>query len=290
MDFNFADADICRSELKPYFEILIPNFIKNDYALIGGIIAGLANAAYNIDQALLISKKINSLIKKLFSVISFLIPLFIVGFIVKCASDKTLTMILKNYSQVFLIFVTYAFTYTFLIYLAVNKFVLSKCFSCLKNMMPALFTAISTMSSALTMPVTMLSSEKNVENKELSGSVISATVNIHLLGDCIAIPMLAYVLLKNYGIEEPSLYTYFVFAIFFVIAKFSVAAVPAGGIIVMAPVLEQYLGFTSEMVSVIITIYIIFDPIITGFNVLGNGAFAKLIDNISQKTTSRSTV
>jgi Na+/H+-dicarboxylate symporter len=156
-------------------------------------------------------------------------------------------------------------------------------------MAPAWLTAVSTMSSALSMPVTMLSTEKNVKNKELSGSVISATVNIHLFGDCLAIPIFAYALLKNYGMEEPSLYTYSVFTIFFVIAKFSVAAVPGGGIIVMAPILEKYLGFTSEMLPLIITVYIIFDPIITGFNVLGNGAFAQLIDNITC-TDSRSNV
>ncbi|MDR1334434.1 MAG: cation:dicarboxylase symporter family transporter, partial [Holosporaceae bacterium] len=188
---------------------------------------------------------------------------------------------LENYLQVFSIFAAYASCYTFLVYLMVNKFSLKKCLRALKNMMPAWLTAVSTMSSALSMPVTMLSSEKNVKNKELSGSVISATVNVHLLGDCLAIPIFAYALLKNYGMEEPSLYTYGVFTIFFVIAKFSVAAVPGGGIIVMAPILEKYLGFTSEMLSLIIAVYIIFDPIITGFNVLGNGAFAQLIDNIA---------
>jgi Na+/H+-dicarboxylate symporter len=87
--------------------------------------------------------------------------------------------------------------------------------------------------------------------------------------------------------EEPSLWSYFVFTIFFVIAKFSVAAVPAGGIIVMVPILEKYLNFNTEMSSLIVAIYIIFDPIVTGFNVLGNGALAKLIDNISWKKSSQ---
>lgn len=133
------------------------------------------------------------------------------------------------------------------------------------------------------MPVTIMCAEKNAKNKELAGSVISATVNIHLLGDCLAIPLLAYSLLKHYGLPEPTLGAYFVFTIFFVIAKFSVAAVPAGGIIIMTPILEKYLNFSPDMSSLIIAVYVMFDPIITGFNVLGNGALAKLIDSLYEK-------
>lgn len=154
-------------------------------------------------------------------------------------------------------------------------------------MFPVFVTAFSTVSSALTMPVTIMATEKNVKNKELAGSVISATVNIHLIGDCVAIPILAYAILKTFNLAEPSLSSYLVFSCFFVLAKFSVAAVPAGGIIIMAPILEKYLNFSSEMSSLIIAIYVIFDPFVTGFNVLGNGALAKLIDELNLKFSSR---
>jgi len=151
--------------------------------------------------------------------------------------------------------------------------------------MPAFITGVSTISSALTMPVTIVCAEKSVHNKELADSVIPATVNIHLLGDCIAIPLLAFALLKHYEIPAPTLSEYFIFTCFFVLAKFSVAAVPAGGVIIMAPILEKYLSFTPEMSTLLITIYVIFDPIVTGFNVMGNGALAKIIDNLSLSLT-----
>jgi Na+/H+-dicarboxylate symporter len=77
---------------------------------------------------------------------------------------------------------------------------------------------------------------------------------------------------------------YLIFAFHFVIAKFSVAAIPGGGIIVMIPILEKYLGFNSDMSSLITALYILFDPIITGINVLGNGAFAKVIDKLIRLT------
>ena len=55
---------------------------------------------------------------------------------------------------------------------------------------------------------------------------------------------------------------------------------PGGGIIVMLPILESYLGFNSQMLSMITALYILFDPVITCANVLGNGSFAMVIDKL----------
>ncbi|MDR0968246.1 MAG: cation:dicarboxylase symporter family transporter [Holosporaceae bacterium] len=283
LNLNLAPIPDVSVPLEPYFTFLIPSVVKNEFALFGGIAAGLIAAAYNKKLAFLIAEKTDFILNKLFSIISLLIPPFIMGFVLKCASDGNLEFIIKNYSQILLIFFAYALFYIAALYLIVNKFSIRETLLCVKNMLPAWLVAFSSASSALAMPVTILSAQKNAKNKELAGSVISITANIHLIGDCLFIPTIAYAILKNYGIEEPSLITYLAFAVFFVIAKFSVAAVPAGGIIVMVPILEKYLSFSPDMSTLIIAIYAIFDPIITGFNVLGNGAFAKLIDNIKGK-------
>jgi Na+/H+-dicarboxylate symporter len=74
---------------------------------------------------------------------------------------------------------------------------------------------------------------------------------------------------------------YLAFAMQFVVAKFSVAAVPAGGIIVMLPIIERRFAFDGTMSSLIFSLYVLMDPICTSANVFGNGAFAKLIDNRS---------
>lgn len=285
-DINLTKPEILEP-LKPYFEFELPCIIKNDYALFSGVVLGILSATFNMPLALKISSKLEVIVAKLMDFLSYLIPLFIVGFIVKCTSEGVLLSILRSYSQILCIFLLYASFYIALMYLIINKFVLEDFKRCLYNMFPVFVTAFSTVSSALTMPVTIMATGKNVKNKELAGSVISATVNIHLIGDCVAIPILAYAILKTFNLAEPSLSSYLVFSCFFVLAKFSVAAVPAGGIIIMAPILEKYLNFSSEMSSLIIAIYVIFDPFVTGFNVLGNGALAKLIDELNLKFSSR---
>lgn len=90
----------------------------------------------------------------------------------------------------------------------------------------------------------------------------------------------AYAILKRYSIAEPSFVTYLLFTFSFILAKFSVAAVLARGIIVMLPILEQYLHFTPDMASLITMLYMLFDPIITTINIMENGALAKMINNL----------
>jgi Na+/H+-dicarboxylate symporter len=134
-----------------------------------------------------------------------------------------------------------------------------------------------------------LGTQRNSKNKALARSVIPATVNIHLIGDCFAIPILAFAILKSFGLAEPSFADYVIFAFYFVIAKFSVAAVPGGGILVMLPILEAYMGFNAPMLSLITALYILFDPIITCANVIGNGGFALLIDKIQTRVAKQKT-
>ena len=69
----------------------------------------------------------------------------------------------------------------------------------------------------------------------------------------------------------------------FVLAKFAVAAVPAGGIIVVLPILEKHLQMKPELAAIMTTSYIIFDAIITTANIYGNGAFAILFSKFFHK-------
>jgi Na+/H+-dicarboxylate symporter len=104
-----------------------------------------------------------------------------------------------------------------------------------------------------------------------------------LVGDCFFIPFVALAILFQFGREIPDIATYLTFSLHFVMAKFAVAAVPGGGILVMLPILQNYLGFNSEMLGLITAIYVLFDSLITGCNVAGNGSLAIIFDKITDK-------
>jgi hypothetical protein len=258
----------------------LPQIIANDKSMLSGICLGLLASRLWPQKSLNFALKLENIITKLLTSFVYLIPFFVAGFVVKLQHDGIISLIIKDYTVVFILIALAQFSYIFLGYLLLNKFSIKGVFYNLKNMLPAAISGFTTMSSAASMPLTIIGAQANAKNKDIARSVIPATVNIHLVGDCFAIPIFAYAVLKSFGIPEPSLINYLVFAIYFVLAKFSVAAIPGGGILVMLPILEAYLGFNAEMMSLITALYILFDPVITCANVLGNGAFAKMIDNI----------
>lgn len=257
-----------------------PKLIANNHAMFAGIISGIILAKFTPKRAKSLAGKFEIIVGRMLASFIYFIPLFIMGFIVKLQHDGAISIIIKDYLPVIALIALSAFGYIILLFLLLNKFNGSKALSNIKNMIPASITGFSSMSSAASMPLTMIGAAANAKNKDLARSIIPATVNIHLIGDCFAIPIFAYAVLKSFGMPEPSMVSYLVFTFYFVIAKFSVAAIPGGGIIVMLPVLESYLGFNAEMMSLITALYILFDPVITGANVFGNGAFAKLVDSI----------
>jgi Na+/H+-dicarboxylate symporter len=264
--------------LKPLWMIDLPVLIANDKAMFAGIILGIISARVYPEKAIKIAAIFELIVNKVLRSFTYIVPLFIAGFIAKLHYDDVIGVIIKDYASILIIIALAQFGYIFLAYLLFNgprKFITS-----IKNMMPAAITGFTAMSSAVSMPLTIIGVEKNAENKDLARSVVPATVNIHLIGDCFAIPILAYAMLKSFGIAEPSLMNYMIFAFYFVLAKFSVAAIPGGGIIVMLPILEAYLGFTVEMMSLITALYILFDSVITCANVFGNGVFAKMIEKV----------
>lgn len=267
-------------ELLPLWVFEPPRLLANDKAMFAGIILGALLSRLTPGKAGKIANKINQLIAYLLQIIVYLIPFFVAGFIVKLQYDGVVSVIIKDYAPIFLLVALAQFTYIGLLFFSLNRFKIAGLLRDLNNMLPAAISGFSTMSSAASMPLTLIGVENNTKNKELSRAVIPATVNIHLIGDCFAIPIFAYAVLKSFGMDEPSLLNYLVFTVYFIIAKFSVAAIPGGGIIVMLPILESFLGFDAQMMSLITALYILFDPVITSANVLGNGAFAKMIDNV----------
>lgn len=267
--------------LSPTWSWQLPKLIDNNKAMFGGIILGILFGNLIPQTAKKMADKLDWFAFKILKCFTCLIPIFVLGFIVKLQFDGVISTIIRDYASIFAIIALAQFSYIVLLYAFLNRFNIEATLSCIKHIFPAAVAGFSSMSSAAVMPLTIVGAAQNAKNKELARSVIPATVNIHLLGDCIAIPIFAYALMKSYAMPEPMLVSYLIFVVYFVLAKFSVAAVPGGGIIIMLPILENYLGFSSEMLSLITALYILFDPVITCANVLGNGAFSKLIDNIT---------
>ncbi len=274
--------------LTPLWNFTLPLFIKNDWALFTGLAVGAFLALFPQPR---IEKKIKKLREKvdyfLNKIFIPILPVFILGFMVKLSHEGQLHPILQNYAPMFVIIFVSLSLYILLMYGFAVRFKARAWVTCLRNVLPSAVTGFSTMSSAATMPVTLYAAEKNTRGNKLVEAIIPATVNIHLLGDSIGIPIMVMVVMAAFGHSPMDFSTYLLFTSYFLITKFAVAAIPGATIIIMVPVLETHFGFTSEMSALITSIYILFDPIITAANVTGNGAFAMLFTNLLSKKQAR---
>jgi Na+/H+-dicarboxylate symporter len=272
LDFSLA-VPTQGAGLEPAWHFQLPKLVSNDISMFSALAAGILCTLIMPKWAKGISSVFDRAVQVLLNVLLWMIPLFLLGFAVKMIHEKTLQNMVAEYSCIFLIVALSQFAYIALIFLVCNRMKWRQALEQGKNILPAAVAGFSSMSSAAAMPLTIVAAEKNTGNSFFARFAIPMTVNSHLIGDCFAIPVFAFAVMKHFGAAEPALMSYLIFAVCFVIAKFSVAAVPGGGILVMLPILESHLGFTPEMSSLITALYILFDPIITCANVCGNSAF-----------------
>ncbi|WP_186649069.1 cation:dicarboxylate symporter family transporter [Fluviispira vulneris] len=274
--------------LKPYWNLPLPSLISNNVALFSGLVAGLIFSKFRNKRVDVFADKMRDAVT-LFLNKAFIpiLPIFALGFIIKLESDGVLTQILSSYLPLVLAIIITQYVYISLLYFIGAGFNIKQFIYFVKNVLPAGIMGFSSMSSMAALPLTIQAAEKNTRNRDLSRTIAPATVNIHLIGDSLAIPMIALVIMSTFGTGFPDLSTFLIFSFYFVLAKFAVAAVPGGGILVMITILETQMGFTPEMSGLITAIYILLDPIITSANVLGNGAFVILTTKLLGKKVSQ---
>lgn len=270
--------------VSPLYCLGIPQLLSPDRAMLCGLGFGLFFSFLKVPKiSAAISHMrgwVNIALKKGFIP---LLPLYVFGFVLKMAHEGTLDMLMKNYGQVFLLTCTLIIVFLSSLYLIAADFRPKRFFSLVREMIPAGITAFSTMSSAATMPITLAATEKNMGDAQFTQLVIPTTVNNHLMGDALSIPLIGLAILLLSGFPLPTFESYLIFVFYFCLAKFSTAGIPGGGVIVLLPVLQTHLGLSPEMTSLVATLYILQDPIITGANVMGNGAFALISYKICKK-------
>lgn len=274
-------ADSAVEQLQPLWNLNIPKLISNEPAIIFGICMGTyfaikPNARMEAWGSWM-SALASGFLKKIFMPI---LPVFILGFVLKLDYEDMLIHVFHTYGEVLMIVVCTQVAYICFIYGLASGMRPKRMLRFLQNILPATITGFSTISSAATMPVTILCTEKNLDNPTFARMIVPATANIHTLGSAIGLTILALSTILAFGHDLPAITDFMIFAFYYTMAKFAVAGIPGGVIIVVAPLLESYLGFTSDMLGLVTAIYLLFDPFGTATNVTCNGAFAVIFNKI----------
>ncbi|MFQ3307415.1 MAG: Na+/H+-dicarboxylate symporter [Candidatus Midichloriaceae bacterium] len=284
LDFLITDTSSAKhiEALHPMWDLPIPILISNEYALVFGFILGIVFSIKRNSKVDNIANKLSDFstifLKKIFIPI---LPLFVLGFIMKLQQEDVLEYAITSYGKVLLVIVFTQISYILFLYYVAAKFSFRKFLNYLKTVMPATITGFSTISSAASMSVLLLSMEKIFKNKSDDYKIIvPSVINIHTLGSAIGVTILLLATIKTFNMPMPSFYSFAIFAFFYAASKFAVAAVPGGVLIIVTPLLEKYLAFSPEMIGVITVVYLLFDPFGTATNVTANGGFTIIFSRI----------
>lgn len=288
--FNFlphAQVDILEvtaDELHPFFTFPHFKILKNEISIVIGFALGLYFSIYRSNKTHNVFEKLqwvaNQFLKKVFLPV---LPLFILGFLLKLEHEAVLHTVIKRYAPIFILFVLSQMLYVIVLLLTISKFKLENIIRYIKNTLPATLTGFTTLSSAATMPITIIAAEKNSGLPMLSRMLIPATVNIHMIGTSIGMNILILGTLFTFTNEIPTFAEYSYFALYFAVTQFAVVAIPGGVIFSIIPLLESQLGFTPEMIGVVSTLVMLFDPVDTSFNVTINALFVVLFGGVYTK-------
>ena len=211
-----------------------------------------------------------------------LLPLFILGIFASMAFSGKVFSVLSVFISI--IGVIFALHILLLLLQYTIAAVLTKRnpFKLLATMMPAYFTALGTQSSAATIPVTLEQTLKNGVSEKIAGFVIPLCATIHLSGSIMKITACAMALMILEG--RPIDFTLFVGFIFMLgIAMVAAPGVPGGAIMAAVGILQTMLGFSEEMIGLMIALYIAMDSFGTACNVTGDGAIALIVDKITKE-------
>lgn len=270
-------------DLVPYFSITIPAVIDVMSALVLAFVIGLGLSYQENSTLKKAVKNFETIIMQLIeNVIVPLLPIFILGIFANMAFNGQVYSILSVFVNIIgVIFAMHIFL-LLLQYLITGAVVKKNPLRLLANMMPAYFTALGTQSSAATIPVTLLQTEKNGVSPKIAGFVIPLCATIHLSGSIMKITACAMALMILEGLPyDFGLFAGFIFMLG--VAMVAAPGVPGGAIMAAIGVLQSMLGFNEEMIGLMIALYITMDSFGTACNVTGDGAIALVVDKITKE-------
>jgi Na+/H+-dicarboxylate symporter len=216
-----------------------------------------------------------------------LIPIFVLGFAAHMIQTKILTHVFAHYAVLTMCLSVFIMCYLVFLFSLGAGWSVRAILQNIRNLLPAGGMALTSSCSMSTMPWTIEGASKNLQNPMLAKAIIPATTNIQQIGDCIAQTFLCFMIYRHFYGHNPDLMTWISFSTVFVLARFATAAVLGGAIFIMLPIYESYLGFTPEMIAIILALNVVLDPLITSSNVMANGALCRVFEKVWTRVQAR---
>ncbi|MDM8128360.1 cation:dicarboxylase symporter family transporter, partial [Paraclostridium benzoelyticum] len=154
----------------------------------------------------------------------------------------------------------------------------------LKHYGPAYLTAVGSMSSAATLPVSIDCVKKSkVLRKDISDFAIPLFSNIHLCGSVLTEVFFVMVVSQILYGKLPDVSSMILFIVLLGIFAIGAPGVPGGTVMASLGLITSVLGFNETGTALILTIFALQDSFGTACNITGDGALTLMLTGVANK-------
>ena len=273
------------SVISPFITMDIPPVMSIMSALVAAFIFGLGISATQATTLKSFFDQGRDVIEQLLStVIIPLLPIYIAGVFAELATAGTVFATLKTFGMVLALSVALHWVWLLVLYTGIGLKIKRSPFSLIKAMLPAYVTALGTMSSAATIPVTLRSVQNNQVDPKVAGFTVPLCATTHLSGSTITIVSCAVaVMMLQEGLTVPSLIAMLPFILTLGVVMLAAPGVPGGAVMSAVGLLGSMLGFGETAIALMIALYMAQDSFGTACNVTGDGAIALWVNDAQQR-------
>ena len=276
------------TEIGSFIDIEIPPLMGVMTALATAFIFGIGMSQLELDTLKKVSDQGRDVIDALLSkVIIPALPFYIAGVFAEMTVAGTVVDTLQTFGVVLIAALVMHWLWLSVLYIATGILLKRNPLELVKNMLPAYFTALGTMSSAATIPVSLQSSKANNVKEDVANFTVPLCATIHLSGSTITIVTCAMaVMFLSPGMEVPSLMGMLPFIFMLGVVMIAAPGAPGGAVMSALGLLTSMLGFNEGAVALMIALYLAQDSFGTACNVTGDGIIVLWVDRFSEKSAS----
>ncbi|MDN3383796.1 dicarboxylate/amino acid:cation symporter [Pseudoalteromonas sp. APC 3358] len=276
------------TEIGSFIDLEIPPLMGVMTALVTAFVFGTGMSQLELDTLKKVSDQGRDVVDGLLSkVIIPALPFYIAGVFAEMTVAGTVVDTLQTFGVVLIAALVMHWLWLSVLYIATGILLKRNPIELVKNMLPAYFTALGTMSSAATIPVSLQSSKANNVKEDVANFTVPLCATIHLSGSTITIVTCAMaVMFLSPSMEVPSLMGMLPFIMMLGVVMIAAPGAPGGAVMSALGLLTSMLGFNEGAVALMIALYLAQDSFGTACNVTGDGIIALWVDRFSEKSSS----
>jgi Na+/H+-dicarboxylate symporter len=276
------------TDVGSFIDLEIPPLMGVMTALVTAFVFGIGMSQLELGALKKASDQGRNVIDGLLSkVIIPALPFYIAGVFAEMTVAGTVADTLQAFGVVLIAALVMHWLWLSVLYISTGILLKRNPIELIKNMLPAYFTALGTMSSAATIPVSLQSSKANNVKEDVANFTVPLCATIHLSGSTITIVTCAMaVMFLSPSMDVPSLVNMLPFIMMLGVVMIAAPGAPGGAVMSALGLLTSMLGFNESAVALMIALYLAQDSFGTACNVTGDGIIALWVDRFSEKASS----